>query len=113
MVLFAFHIQQNGGNPGAMNPSGNPGGQTPDPEKLLKLIQPKLVLLIHAQECQRREREQSMSSDYQMCTLPNCRTMKDLLNHMTECLAERSCTCECMHVERIGLWPRVNTRISV
>lgn len=99
--MFAFHTQQNGGNPGDMNPSDNPGGPASDPENL-KLIQKQLAWLVHAQECQRREREQSTSSDYQMCTLPYCRTMKDVLNHMMECQAERSCTCEyvCMWKNR-------------
>ncbi len=57
-----------------------------------------LVLLLHAHKCLQRERQTANdnheTTSQNLCTIPHCATMRNVLQHMTKCSDFKNCSCK-------------------
>ncbi|ESO09433.1 hypothetical protein HELRODRAFT_168416 [Helobdella robusta] len=78
-----------------------------------RLIQQQLVLLLHAHKCKKREESNnnfletsSIGSaenlDHNVCSIPHCKTMKNIIVHMVDCRLGKFCkTAHCASSQQI------------
>ncbi len=60
----------------------------------LQNMQNHLKLVRHAHNCFKREQLTINTNDKNVCTESDCRTMRDVLRHMTQCYDLDNCPCE-------------------
>jgi E1A/CREB-binding protein len=72
----------------AVSSSGQGNSVEGHDQQRTRLIQQQLVLLLHANKCLQRVRENPAHT----CNLSYCHTMKDVLRHMMHCQESRNCS---------------------
>ena len=60
-----------------------------------KLIQQQLILLLHANKCQKRD---MANEGVTKCHITHCKTMKSVLKHLISCQMGRECTGRCLYL---------------
>ncbi|XP_065216757.1 protein cbp-1-like [Planococcus citri] len=81
---------------GPAQPTQQVPDSAPNPENLI-LIQNQLVRLLHAGQCQKRERQAAEEGEYVApCMIPQCIMMRVIWNHIGKCWDGNQCpTADC------------------
>lgn len=78
--------------------NSNPNNISPQQVQQRRRVIQHLALLLHAHKCLQREQASNTNGSQTVltssCTVPNCETMRTVLQHMTKCSDFKNCSCK-------------------